>query len=336
MIPFSEYMSEWLYGKNGYYSSMPDVGKKGDFYTSVSTSMFFGGCIANHIIKCIENGNISHNVKVVEIGAHKGYLLADIIQFIYTLRPELIDSLTFAIVEPLENIRKSQVRYFKQSFDEKVHVQIVDSIDKLSHDEVFIVSNELFDAFSCEVIKENQMLYMDEHKPVFGEMDKATREFCIKNSISKGEIVKDLDKFIKNVDNSFAKYIFLTFDYGDMRYRDDFSLRVYKEHQVYPFFELSEFAGDENRIDTFYKKSDITYDVSFLQIKEEFEKVGAKMNFFSTQMSALVDFGLHELLEILQKNVSEGVYRSELEKAKMLILPDYFGERFKAIEFSKN
>ena len=47
---FSEYMSEWLYGKSGYYATYKNIGKSGDFYTAVSTSKFFGGTIAKHII----------------------------------------------------------------------------------------------------------------------------------------------------------------------------------------------------------------------------------------------------------------------------------------------
>jgi SAM-dependent MidA family methyltransferase len=50
-------------------------------------------------------------------------------------------------------------------------------------------------------------------------------------------------------------------------------------------------------------------------------------------MVALVDMGLLELLEMLQKNADEKIYKQELEKAKMLILPNFLGERFKMIRF---
>ena len=42
---FSDYFNAWLYSKDGYYSKYKEIGKEGDFYTSVSTSSFFGGSI---------------------------------------------------------------------------------------------------------------------------------------------------------------------------------------------------------------------------------------------------------------------------------------------------
>ena len=53
------------------------------------------------------------------------------------------------------------------------------------------------------------------------------------------------------------------------------------------------------------------------------------------QMSALVNMGILELLEMLQKNVDEKIYKQELEKVKILIMPDFLGERFKMIRFRK-
>ena len=44
----------------------------------------------------------------LEIGAHHGYLLADIIQFIYTLKPQLLETLNFAIVENFKSSRATK------------------------------------------------------------------------------------------------------------------------------------------------------------------------------------------------------------------------------------
>ena len=48
-IKFSEYFNSWLYENDGYYSKYKQIGKKGDFYTAVSTSSFFGGTIGKRI-----------------------------------------------------------------------------------------------------------------------------------------------------------------------------------------------------------------------------------------------------------------------------------------------
>merc|ERR1711879_305032 len=79
-LKFSEYFNKWLYGKNGYYANYKEIGKEGDFYTSVSTSSFFGGSIGKRVVDSIKEGTLPKNTTILEIGAHHGYLLADIIQ----------------------------------------------------------------------------------------------------------------------------------------------------------------------------------------------------------------------------------------------------------------
>jgi len=53
------------------------------------------------------------------------------------------------------------------------------------------------------------------------------------------------------------------------------------------------------------------------------------------QMVALVDTGIMELLEMLHDKVEEKIYKQELEKVKILILPNFLDERFKMIRFRK-
>ncbi|MDD2449714.1 MAG: hypothetical protein PHG10_08615, partial [Sulfurimonas sp.] len=72
MSRFSEYMSEWLYSDDGYYATYKAIGKEGDFYTSVSTSKFFGGSVAKHIISLVDEGFLSKDAVICEIGAHHG------------------------------------------------------------------------------------------------------------------------------------------------------------------------------------------------------------------------------------------------------------------------
>lgn len=335
MIPFSHYMHEWLYGENGYYAKSPHVGKDGDFYTSVSTSMFFGGSIANYIVRLIDANKLKKDTTIVEIGAHKGYMLADIVQFIFTLRPNLLESLHFVIVEPLNAIRRMQEKYLKDSFGQEVDIRIIGSLKDFKTDEAFIVSNELFDAFACEIVKDDTMLYVKNNELFFDKMNNEVKSVCDTYNIKKGEVCLGFESFAKSLNGSFDAYRFVSFDYGQMDLRGDFSIRVYKDHETYPFFELTPFTQNKNRLNEFFQKSDITSDVNFLHLKDLFEKAGASMVNFSTQMRALDDFGISTLLEILHKNVDEQTYKHEIQKVKQLLLPEYFGERFKMIEFVK-
>lgn len=336
MIPFSLYMQKWLYGENGYYQNMPQIGKDGDFYTSVSASIFFGGSIAKYIIKVIDEGFLPKNTHIIEFGAHRGYFLSDIIQFIFTLKPQLLQTLNFVIIEPIKKIQNEQKKYFHKAFENKINIQIYNDIKEFTCKDAFVLSNELFDSFACEVVKDKQMLFVQNDKLLFKNLPKNIQNFCDKYNINKGEINIHLDEFVQNLNACVKKYEFISFDYGDMQPRDDISLRVYKNHQVYPFFELTKFASKKDTFVDFFQNSDITYDVCFLHVKDVFEQNGAKMHKFCTQMVALHDFGITSLLQMLQENVDENTYLQQVQKVKRLLLPDFLGERFKMISIRKS
>jgi SAM-dependent MidA family methyltransferase len=104
-------MNEWLYGENGYYKNFKAIGKSGDFYTAVSTSSFFGASIANYFYTLMQKDDFKQNGWLIEIGAHKGYLLCDMIQWLYTLNPMLVKTLKFGIVERQIEVQKEQKIY---------------------------------------------------------------------------------------------------------------------------------------------------------------------------------------------------------------------------------
>jgi len=332
-------MQAWLYGEQGYYTKERTIGKEGDFYTAVSTSMFFGGSIAKRLISTIESGFLSPACHVVEIGAHKGYLLADMIQFIYTLKPELLQTLTFVIVEPFDANQTMQKNYFEEAFGDAINLLHVKSLEAFTCKEAFFVANEIFDAFSCELIKDDQMLFVEKDKSFFETMDDFTCKKAKEYGITKGELCLGYEPFAEAMARSCERFEFVTFDYGDKEARNDFSLRVYAHHQVYPFFGLTELVEETLReksdLNTLFAQSDITYDVNFSHLFYAFEKSGIPMHAYSTQMKALVDFGLVELLELFSKNVSEKQYEREMNKIKTLIDPSFMGERFKMACFRK-
>ena len=338
---FSRYMQEWLYGSDGYYANYRDIGKGGDFYTAVSSSQFFGGSIANRLINVIDEGFLPKDTAIVEIGAHKGYMLADIVQFIYTLRPELLETLSFYIIEPHSQNILEQKRYFRESFGDAVVLKHFDSFKELKLESAFVVANEIFDAFACEVVKDGQMLYIEDGEPYFGEIDREIKEIAKKYHIFRGEIGVGYRDFAQDMSRAIERFEFVTFDYGDLFKRDDFSLRIYHKHHTYPFFALTKFVTDESEkpkdvtLQELYKRSDITYDVNFSYLQDSFKSAGIKTHLYKTQLAMLVEFGIIELLELLKKHVNEEVYLNELNRAKVLIDPTFMGERFKGIVFRK-
>jgi len=327
---FSKFMDSWLYDDDGYYASYKPIGKHGDFYTSVSTSKFFGGSIAKHIISLIESGFLSKDTVICEIGAHHGYLLADVIEFIYTLKPKLIESLKFVIIERFDALIKQQAEYFKTSFGDTVKLLHYRTLDELACKEAFFIANEIFDAFGCELLYDDKIASVVNNKIVFDTVDKNILHKAKKYHKQKGEIAVGYEEFAQQMYNCADKFEFMSFDYGEMQARPDFSLRVYKEHKVYPFFDES--------IDIFemYKHADITYDVTFEHVKDAFVQCGIEFIELKAQMSALVDMGILELLQILKDKTTDNIYAQEIEKVKPLLLPEFLGERFKMIRFKKD
>ncbi len=328
-MKFSEYMNEWLYGKEGYYATYKNIGKSGDFYTAVSTSKFFGGTIAKHIIALVDEGFLTKDGVVCEIGAHHGYFLADICEFIYTLRPELLRSLQFVIIERFEDLQRHQKEYFAESFGDVVSLTHYKSLSELRCENAFFIANEIFDAFACELYFKGKTARVDGHKIEFDVHNDWVEAKAQKYFKDRGEIALGYEEFAKEMAQSAKTFEFMTFDYGEMQARPDFSLRIYTKHEVIPFF-------DENiQREELFAKSDITYDVTFAHVKDAYEEAGVDFVELKAQMVALVDMGILDLLEILKEKVEDKIYKQELEKVKMLILPEFLGERFKMMKFRK-
>ena len=333
--PFSHYFHQWLYGENGYYSNYKTIGKEGDFFTAVSTSKFFGGTIGKRVVDIIKQGFLPNNTTIVEIGAHHGYLLADMIEFIYTLQPELIKTLKFAIVERYDHLQCKQREYFKKSFGDAIELVHYKDIRELQLQSAFIVANEIFDAFPCDLVYTNkegilQQGIVENHTIHFVEnTDPFLKNYCETYQVSKGEVARGYEEFATLMCHNVKKFEFVTFDYGEKYPRNDFSCRIYEKHQVFPIFD------EKIQLKNLFQKSDITYDVNFSHIIDSFKKAGAKNLNYTTQLKALVDFGIIELLEILHKNTDEESNLKEAKKVKTLLNPVGMGDRFKMVSFQK-
>lgn len=328
-MTFSDYMEEWLYGDNGYYANYKSIGKEGDFYTAVSTSKFFGGTIGKHIVSLIDEGFLSESTTVCEIGAHHGYFMADMIEFIYTLRPELLQTLNFVIIERFDAMQEQQRNYMAEAFGDAIRLTHYRSLEEMQVEEAFFIANEIFDAFPCELYYKGMTGRVDGHEVVFDVEDEWVKGKAERYHKERGEIGVGYEAFAVSMAKAAERFEFMSFDYGEMQARPDFSIRVYQKHEVFPFFDEA-----LNREEAF-GQTDITYDVTFAHIKDAYEEAGVSFVELKAQMTALIEMGLLDLLEMLRLNVDEKLYKQELEKAKMLILPDFLGERFKMIRFRK-
>ncbi len=322
-------MNNWLYGDNGYYKTFKAIGKEGDFYTAVSTSSFFGASIANHFYKLMQEEAFKKDGWLIEIGAHKGYLLCDMIQWLYTLDPTLVKTLKFGIVERQTDVQQEQLRYIEERFGSDIEITHFNDIDEVEVDYAFVVANEIFDAFPCNLIKDGEEAFVVNHVVEWQKADEKILEFASKHRQVKGEVAVGYEDFALNMAKGIKRCDFVSFDYGERFVRNDFSIRVYEKHKTYPLFD------EECKLDELYQKADITYDVNFGHVIEAFEEVGFSLDKYETQARALVRFGLIDILEQFAKQATQANYVREADKIKTLIAPTIMGDKFKMVHFKK-
>lgn len=328
-VQFSTYMEEWLYGEEGYYKKFKAIGKGGDFYTAVSTSSFFGASIANYFYSLLKEAKADRNGWLIEIGAHQGYLLCDMIQWLYTCDPTLVKTLKFGIVERQPEVQKAQLSYIQERFGDDVQITHFNDISDVEAAYAFVVANEIFDAFPCELLKDEKILVVKEDEIEWIEAPVEMLSWAKKHHLTQGEVAVGYESFAKEMASGIEKCDFVTFDYGEKYVRNDFSIRVYRSHETFPLFDEALTLSES------YKKDDITYDVNFEHVSEAFLEAGFEEMFYETQARALIRFGLIDILEQFGKQTTQERYAREADKIKTLISPTMMGDRFKLIHFRK-
>ena len=105
-ITFADFMESALYHpRHGYYvSGKEKIGKRGDYYTSSDVHPVFGELIARQLEQMWRLMG-ENKFTIVEIGAGKGWLCYDIINFIRNKYPEFFKKMDYKIVEISQNLR---------------------------------------------------------------------------------------------------------------------------------------------------------------------------------------------------------------------------------------
>jgi len=103
VLSFARFMELALYcPETGYYEREKDiVGRRGDFFTSVSVGNLFGELLAFQFAEWLaECQSGTQPVQIVEAGAHRGDLARDILIWLREHRADLFHRLEYVIVEP--------------------------------------------------------------------------------------------------------------------------------------------------------------------------------------------------------------------------------------------
>ncbi len=169
-IPFDAYVEAALYGDGGFFASGHGAGRAGaDFVTSPEVGQLFGALVARHVDRVWDALGRPDPFVVVEAGAGRGRLAADVL----AAAPECAPALRYVLVERSDTLRAAQRELLtiepndsafgpgelEDGETQPVPVAgqgpIVTALDDLpaAHVEGLVLANELFDNLPFRVVE---------------------------------------------------------------------------------------------------------------------------------------------------------------------------------------
>ena len=335
---------------HGYYETQKDtVGRRGDFYTSVSTGELFGELLAFQFAGWLEELKTLNpqpsTLNLVEAGAHDGKLAKDILHWLQLHRPELFAELEYRIIEPSARRRQWQNETLKSFTNVRWFTNFENLSPVTRHPSLagIIFSNELLDALPV-------------HRFGWDAKNKKWFEWGVAVEGEKFVWVKipnsesDLPSYISHLPSSLLDVLpdnytietspaaenwwreaagilqrgkLLTIDYGltaDELFspaRTNGTLRAYFRHHVSD--DILANVGEQ----------DLTAHVNFSAIQTAGEEAGLKTEFFGTQSKFLT--------EILKSQISipNSQFAISPRQFQTLTHPEHLGRAFRVLVQSR-
>jgi SAM-dependent MidA family methyltransferase len=160
-LGFADFMAAALYDpQHGYYASgTRQIGRAGDFFTSVSVGPLFGTLLARRFLREWHESDCPQRWRIIECGAHDGSLAADILTEIQAQDARAFEALEYSIPEPLPALQAAQ-RKALAGFAETMRFPA--DAAALADDPLpgIAFGNELLDALPCHIVewRENRWL----------------------------------------------------------------------------------------------------------------------------------------------------------------------------------
>ncbi len=155
-MAFPDFMAAALYEPTlGYYARQTrQVGRGGDFFTSVSVGPLYGELLARRFLREWQESGSPARWRIIECGAHDGTLAADILGALARLNSGAFSSLEYAIPEPLPILQAAQ-REKLAVFRDKI--SFIRDASELAAEPLPGVAfgNELLDALPFHVVERN-------------------------------------------------------------------------------------------------------------------------------------------------------------------------------------
>lgn len=336
-IPFPRYLDLALYDPDhGYYASRSSqVGREGDFLTSVSIGPLFGKLLARRMVHWWQSHGKPTAWRILEIGAHDGKLAADILESIATLSTEAWQALEYAIVEPMPLLQEAQEQRIKP-LAAKLH--LANDTLPLSENPLpgIAFGNEILDALPFHLIRRCghawEELFVAKNLEFITRKIDPTSALGIKTHTLGHDFPEDYQtevrtnylEFLGKISPCIGDGMLLFIDYGFAApeyydtHRTRGTLRTFYKHQ----------AAEDPLADP--GKRDITAHVDFTDLAREAETIGWQPTHFSSQGSYLT----HLAKEMIENG--EFSDPKTIAQFRSLTHPARLGASFHVIEFEKS
>jgi len=351
VLTFARFMELALYHPElGYYETQKhSPGRRGDFYTSVSTGELFGHLLAFQFSEWLAGIKAIHpqikTLHLIEAGAHDGTLASDILKWLQSSCPELFAQIEYRIIEPStrrQTWQKETLRPFASRVRWFPHFNDLPALRSNG----IIFSNELLDAFPVHRFGWDAKrktwfewgVAVERGKFIWARMPEAhDSSHIIRHMPSLPHLPVELmdvlpdgytieaspsaEKWWRQASGVLDRGWVMTFDYGltsgelFLPGRAHGSLRSYSRHRASD--DLLANAGEQ----------DITAHVNFSAIRNAGQEAGLITEFFGSQAEFLV-----EILANAAKTNALGEWDSaRTRQFQTLTHPDHLGRAFRAL-----
>ncbi|MCH7226063.1 class I SAM-dependent methyltransferase [Haloferula sp. A504] len=325
-LGFDRFMAAALYDpQHGYYAGRRgQVGRAGDFFTSVSVGPLFGHLLARHLVAFWEEIGRPERWRILEVGAHEGQLAADILAALPELDATAAGAVEHAIVEPLPSLAAAQ----RERLGERV--TIVGAPGDLDPLPGMLIANEVLDALPCHLVEstgdgwiELGVGFDDGFQWVpLGPAGELAENLPRRPAGYRTEVRRGLDEFLRGFLPALAPCRMLWIDYGYER--DDYyaegrvegTLRTFSRHR----------AGDDP-LDAPGSR-DISAHVDFTSLREATEASGGEVMRFENQGRFLTKIARPWLLSLEGRTDAA----RSLRQFQTLTHPGQLGSRFHVME----
>lgn len=337
--PFAWFMEQALYHpEHGYYGSgRCAIGRRGDYFTSVSVGPLFGKLLAGQFAEIWEGLDQPNDFVIVEQGAHRGEFATDVLEALRAQHPELFAVLRYRIVEPFPILRQRQQGVLRP-FAAKT--EWAASLDEMERFCGVHFSNELLDAMPVHLLiaagnEEERRWHerlVERTSCGFTFVDRPVSDPRLLERLAKippappGHYETEVNlaalDWIEALAGKLRRGVVLAADYGLARpeyyaaRRRTGTLQCYAEHRALP--SLLESVG----------ASDLTTHVEWTSVAERAEECGLRIAGFTDQH--------HFLTGLLSSHPGLASAGAEKSRAlQTLIHPEFLGVKFQFLGLTK-